>query len=68
MISRTLEDIFLQSYDNDGETELNVAVSFIEIYNEKVYDMLSLNYSEPINLKGLHYQLLAYKRKINILL
>ncbi|XP_059617429.1 kinesin-like protein Nod [Phlebotomus argentipes] len=33
-----------------------LAVSYIEIYNEKVYDLLSRNFTEPVNMKMYKYQ------------
>lgn len=51
MIPRALDDIFKIS--NSEET--TVSVSFIEIYNEKVYDILSDNPTLQIYNKGQRY-------------
>uniref|UniRef100_A0A336LY24 Kinesin-like protein n=1 Tax=Culicoides sonorensis TaxID=179676 RepID=A0A336LY24_CULSO len=53
IVHRVLEDVFLGAETKYGENGWKISVSFIEIYNEKVYDLLSQS-SEP--LKGLYYK------------
>ncbi|XP_044252573.1 kinesin-like protein Nod [Tribolium madens] len=45
LISRTLDDFFTSS---DDYTETEISVSFIEIYNEKVYDLLFPQHALPV--------------------
>ncbi|EFA00906.2 kinesin-like protein Nod [Tribolium castaneum] len=45
LISRTLDDFFTPS---DGYTETEISISFIEIYNEKVYDLLLPHHALPV--------------------
>lgn len=40
---------------NDGESQMTISVSFIEIYNEKVYDLLSENPALQFYSKGQKY-------------
>lgn len=40
------------SLAEEQENLPELSVSFIEIYNEKVYDLLSKNFTEPVNLKS----------------
>lgn len=51
MISRSLTDVF--NFGFDGVAEIETHVTFIEIYNEKIYDLFAENFSEPIYTKGL---------------
>lgn len=52
MIPRALTEVFnIIQTKNDVEKTI-ISVSFLEIYNEKVYDLLSENNSEQINTKG----------------
>ncbi|XP_070495440.1 kinesin-like protein Nod [Chironomus tepperi] len=59
LISLSLDTLFQkikekhESVTNDGE--YSVSVSYIEIYNEKVYDLLSEKSSESIHTKGTKY-------------
>lgn len=53
IVHRVLEDVFKGAEDKFGENGWKLCVSFIEIYNEKVYDLFSET-SEP--LKSLHYK------------
>lgn len=55
IIPRVLEDFF--SYDNG---DADIYISFMEIYNEKVYDLLKNNNDIPLTLKGIF----LYKRFI----
>lgn len=41
IIDRAVDSIFTKLYEKHGENGYKVAVSFIEIYNEKVYDLFS---------------------------
>lgn len=50
MIPRALEDIFALSADEGNQPD--IAVSFVEIYNEKVYDLLAEDTNEQVNIKG----------------
>lgn len=55
MIEKAIDSLFqkLQEKDMQGEIqEPQVKISFIEIYNEKVYDLLSENSEESIYSKG----------------
>lgn len=54
MIARALEDIFSRIRDSQGEMECDLSISFIEIYNEKVYDLLSPNVNEGVYIKGMY--------------
>ncbi|KNC24230.1 Kinesin-like protein Nod [Lucilia cuprina] len=40
---------------NNSSTKMEILASFIEIYNEKVYDLLGENTNEPIIAKGYKY-------------
>ncbi|KAL7029769.1 hypothetical protein ACKWTF_006352 [Chironomus riparius] len=59
LISLSLDSIFhkikekSKSATNDGE--YSISVSYIEIYNEKVYDLLSEKSSDSIHTKGTKY-------------
>ena len=59
LISLSLDSLFYkikekhESATNDGE--YSVSVSYIEIYNEKVYDLLSEKSSDSIHTKGTKY-------------
>lgn len=57
LIPRALEDFF--QYDDD-ESEMEIFVSFTEIYNEKVFDLLQNNHMLPVVLKGI-FVLHVYK-------
>lgn len=53
MIPRALKDIFEKCEDDAATlTSTNVSVSFIEIYTDKVFDLLSNNSNEQIYFKG----------------
>lgn len=54
MITRSLDRLFhcLHLKNTNGQIEFEISVSFIEIYNEKVYDLLSEKYQESIYTKG----------------
>lgn len=49
LIPRTLRQFFQDNADDDYETE--IFVSFIEIYNERVFDLLQNN-NHPLVIKG----------------
>ena len=51
MIPRALQLSFQLLTTEKSDFENEVSVSYIEIYNEKIYDLLSDNFSEPINIK-----------------
>lgn len=58
VIPRCLKEMFSTSPENsenrDNSSELlEISASFIEIYNEKVYDLLGDKTSEPIVAKGM---------------
>lgn len=53
MIARSLEDIFHQVNNSHGDIECELSISFIEIYNEKVFDLLGPNQGEASYTKGL---------------
>lgn len=52
MIIMAIDALFLKLGDDMTTNEPEVTVSFIEIYNEKVYDLLSENSEESIYSKG----------------
>ncbi|XP_063707915.1 kinesin-like protein Nod [Culicoides brevitarsis] len=54
MAPRVLEDVFALAEQKYGENGWRVCVSFIEIYNEKVFDLFSEN--PAVALKSLHYK------------
>lgn len=56
---RVLEDLFT----NSNASDTKVSISFIEIYNEKVYDLLADNPTESIPAKG-HKTSTAIKKRI----
>jgi hypothetical protein len=51
MLMRTLQDVFEKLSEESLSTVYEVFISFIEIYNEKAYDLIT-NSPEPINVKG----------------
>lgn len=51
IVPRALREI-MESTSNPGN-ETVVEISFLEIYNEKVYDLLSGRTDEQINTKGM---------------
>lgn len=53
IIIRTLRSIFEAVRANEGISEFKLEVSFIEIYNERVYDLLSPTYKEAEKFKKL---------------
>ncbi|XP_044767165.1 kinesin-like protein Nod [Coccinella septempunctata] len=61
IIPRALDDFF--SYDNG---EVDVHVSFMEIYNERVYDLLKSNNETPLPLKGFRVEGLSKQKVFNI--
>lgn len=58
VVPRVLKEIFSAETQDKDNTEnepvfkREISASFIEIYNEKVYDLLAENSSEPIIAKG----------------
>lgn len=53
IIVRTLRDINARvQAEADSCAKYQLEVSFIEIYNEKIYDLLSATHSEPMNVRG----------------
>lgn len=40
-------------FTSNPENETTVEISFLEIYNEKIFDLLSDKTDEPINTKGM---------------
>lgn len=55
LISLSLDSLFKKIRQRNGDEEFTVSASYIEIYNEKVYDLLSEKCSEPIHTKGAKY-------------
>ncbi|XP_073828803.1 no distributive disjunction [Musca autumnalis] len=64
VVPRVLKEIFSDETEDKSNAENNeafpavtreITASFIEIYNEKVYDLLADNASEPIIAKGYRY-------------
>lgn len=53
IIIRTLRSIFEAVHANEGISDLTLEVSFIEIYNERVYDLLSPTPTEAEKFKKL---------------
>lgn len=61
MIPRCLREIFSEEAETPTEDTVafgpsnkrQLSASFIEIYNEKVYDLLAENATDPIVAKGL---------------
>lgn len=59
VIPRCLREMFLTSEENSENQDssskhVDISASFIEIYNEKVYDLLGNNTTEPIVAKGMY--------------
>ncbi|XP_055548651.1 kinesin-like protein KIF22 [Wyeomyia smithii] len=52
MITRALDQTFELLKESRNKEDYEIEVSFVEIYNEKIYDLLSENSSEPINTRG----------------
>lgn len=50
IVMRTLDDLFSRSSDSSNGT-MKIAISFVEIYNEKAFDLMSGS-DEPINVKS----------------
>lgn len=50
IIPRVLKDLL--AVETTDEEAISVSISFIEIYNEKVFDLLSDSPSEQVNVKG----------------
>lgn len=66
VIPRCLREMFLTSEENSENLEnsskhVDISASFIEIYNEKVYDLLGNNTNEPIVAKGMCVLILLSK-------
>nr|XP_019542201.2 kinesin-related protein 5-like [Aedes albopictus] len=55
MITRALDQTFELLKESRDQEEYEIQVSFIEIYNEKIYDLLSDNSAEPVNTRGLKF-------------
>ncbi|EAT44384.1 AAEL004241-PA [Aedes aegypti] len=55
MITRALDQTFELLKESRDQEEYEIQVSFIEIYNEKIYDLLSENSAEPVNTRGLKF-------------
>lgn len=52
IIPRVLGEILYLPQNETTPKKMQIFVSFIEIYNEKVFDLLSENNQEPVNVKG----------------
>ncbi|XP_055615677.1 kinesin-like protein Nod [Toxorhynchites rutilus septentrionalis] len=52
MITRALDQTFDLLEESRNKEDYEIQVSFIEIYNEKIYDLLSENSTEPVNTRG----------------
>lgn len=57
MLPRALTDIFKicqndMVVDAASSHSTNISVSFIEVYTDKVFDLLADNHKVPINVKG----------------
>lgn len=52
MITRALDQTFELLREARNKEDYEIEVSFIEIYNEKIYDLLSENSTEPVNTRG----------------
>lgn len=53
IIIRSIDSLFQKLADTHNST---ISVSFVEIYKEKVYDLLTEKQDKPIYQKGTHYQ------------
>ncbi|KAJ8948815.1 hypothetical protein NQ318_013467 [Aromia moschata] len=51
LVPRTL-DQFFESHLGDDNSEIDILISFIEIYNEKVFDLLQESNKSPLIVKG----------------
>lgn len=49
MITRALDQTFDLLKESRNQEDYEIQVSFIEIYNEKIYHLLSDNSAEPVN-------------------
>ncbi|CAG9816249.1 unnamed protein product [Phaedon cochleariae] len=65
LIPRTLNEFF--EYRDDDDSEVEISLSFIEIYNEKVFDLLLNDKPEdkPLQVKGLKAQGFCQERVYN---
>ncbi|XP_058819874.1 uncharacterized protein LOC131682432 [Topomyia yanbarensis] len=52
MITRALDHTFDLLSESRNKEDYEIEVSFVEIYNEKIYDLLSENSAEPVNTRG----------------
>ncbi|XP_053682760.1 uncharacterized protein LOC128733150 [Sabethes cyaneus] len=52
MITRALDQTFDLLKESRNKEDYEIEVSFVEIYNEKIYDLLSESSSEPVNTRG----------------
>lgn len=50
IIPRVLRDLFISFAEKDTH-EFNVSVSYLEIYNEEVRDLLNMNGKDPLNVR-----------------
>ncbi|XP_065081907.1 uncharacterized protein nod [Ochlerotatus camptorhynchus] len=55
MITRALDQTFELLKESRDQEDYEIQVSFIEIYNEKIYDLLSDSSTEPVNTRGLKF-------------
>lgn len=55
MITLCLDSIFKGIQEDQTDNEYSVKASYIEIYNEKVYDLFNEKGSDPIHTKGSKY-------------
>lgn len=59
MTARVLNAIF--SYQNVGQVK--VAISFLEVYNERIYDLLGDNQQQPVKKGNLNWEQKSYHNK-----
>ncbi|XP_074028236.1 no distributive disjunction [Leptinotarsa decemlineata] len=64
LIPRTLNQFF--EYNNDSDSEVEISLSFIEIYNEKVFDLLQNDNKPPLQVKGLKAQGFCQEKVFNL--
>jgi DNA uptake protein ComE-like DNA-binding protein len=65
MLLRTMQDVFVKLSEMPNQIEQEIFISFIEIYNEKAYDLIT-NSMEPINVRGQKFVGGSKERVMNV--